>query len=502
MKKIKLTMSKLWLIAAIILIFGSVYACKNDGNVNDLAKPNESEYLPTKKEGIVKILAIGNSFSEDAIENNLYQLAKEAGKEVIIGNLYIGGASLELHLSNALASASSYSYRKVTSDGVHKTYPKMSIETAVKDEYWDYISFQQASDFSGIPETVTASLPALYEYVNALKLNPAAKYIYHQTWAYAKNSSHAAFVNYGKDQEKMYKAIVETAEKAKNVAAIDLIIPAGTAIQNGRTSVVEDSFTRDGYHLDQTLGRYTAACAWFEAIFNLPVVGMKYRPDGLNDFETAIAQNAAHFAVKTPNKVTVLTEFQGGNSGALINPVNIDFGNNEASKGWNQINSFLAGNSYNLKDSKGSFVGVKLDVISRFNGINADGPGKTETDLNMPEKVSKYAYFGNSKAEFGGMKIEESVFVIYGLDKSRNYNLCFFGARGGVADNRETKYTCEGSNTVIVALNTSSNTNKTACANAIKPNAKGEIIVKVSAGDNNNNGVGFYYLTAARLTSN
>lgn len=308
-------MGKLWLIVAIILNFGTIYACKNDGNFNDLSKPNEREYLPAKKEGIVKILAIGNSFSEDAIENNLYELAKEVGEEIIIGNLYIGGASLALHLSNALANASSYSYRKVTSDGIHKIYPKISIETAVKDEHWDYISFQQASDFSGITETVTVSLPALQEYVDALKLNPNVKYIYHQTWAYANNSTHPAFPTYDKEQEKMYKGITETAEKVKSIAPIDLIIPSGTAIQNGRTSVVEDNFTRDGYHLDLKIGRYTAACTWFEAIFNLPVVGMKYKPAGLNDFETAIAQHAAHFAVRTPNNVTVLTKFQRGNLG-------------------------------------------------------------------------------------------------------------------------------------------------------------------------------------------
>lgn len=502
MKKIKLTIGKLWLIAAIMLNFGSIYACKNDGNVNDLPSPNESEYLPAKRENVVKILAIGNSFSEDAIENNLYDLAKEAGKEIIIGNLYIGGASLELHLNNAVTNASSYSYRKVTVDGVHKTYPKISIETAIKDEHWDYISFQQASDFSGITETVTTSLPVLQEYVDALKLNPDVKYIYHQTWAYANNSPHAAFPNYDKDQQKMYKAIVETAEKTKSIAPINLVIPAGTAIQNGRTSVVEDNFTRDGYHLDLKIGRYTAACTWFEAIFNLPVVGMKYRPAGLNDFETAIAQNAAHFAVKTPNEVTVLTEFQGGNSGPLINSVNLDFGNNDASTGWNQIKSFLNGSNYNLKDSEDSYVGIKLSITSRFNGVNADGPNQTETDLNMPEKVSKYAYFGNAKADFGGMTITESVFVVSGLDKTLSYNLCFFGARGGVSDNRETKYTCEGNNTVSVALNTSNNTHKTACANGIKPNAKGEITVTVTAGENNNNSTGFYYLTAARLTSN
>jgi len=502
MKSTKFNISNIWLLWAIFLSVGVFQSCKNDGNVYNLSDVKESEYLPSKKEGVVKILAIGNSFSEDALENNLYNLAKEKGIEVIIGNLYIGGASLELHQRNAEQKASSYSYRKITPDGVRTVYPKMSIETVLKDEYWDYISFQQASDFSGMYETVEASLPQLFKYVQATKLNPDVKYIYHQTWAYASNSTHAAFPNYDKDQLKMYNAIVSTSEKVRSLVPIDIVVPAGTAIQNGRTSVIGDNFTRDGYHLDLTIGRYTVACTWFEAIFGQSPVGMSYKPEGLSAFETSIAQNAAHLAVLKPNEITEMTDFQGGNSGLLESPVLLDFGNNAASESWNQINSFLAGTSINLKDSLGSYIGLKLSLTERFNGVNADGPRTTDTPLDMPENVSRYSYFGNSKAAFGGMTITQSVFTITGLDKSLTYNMCFFGARGGVSDNRETKYTVKGSNEASVSLNTSSNTSNIACVNNITPDADGKIIITVTSGENNNNGNGFYYLTAAKLTSN
>ena len=39
----------------------------------------------------IKILAIGNSFSEDAIEQYLHEIADADGIETIIGNLLIGG---------------------------------------------------------------------------------------------------------------------------------------------------------------------------------------------------------------------------------------------------------------------------------------------------------------------------------------------------------------------------------------------------------------------------
>ena len=45
----------------------------------------------------LRILAIGNSFSQDAVEQNLHEIAKADGQELIIGNMYIGGCSLERH---------------------------------------------------------------------------------------------------------------------------------------------------------------------------------------------------------------------------------------------------------------------------------------------------------------------------------------------------------------------------------------------------------------------
>lgn len=41
----------------------------------------------------VRILAIGNSFSRDAIEQNLHELALADGDTAIVGNMYIGGCT-------------------------------------------------------------------------------------------------------------------------------------------------------------------------------------------------------------------------------------------------------------------------------------------------------------------------------------------------------------------------------------------------------------------------
>ena len=254
----------------------------------------------------VRILAIGNSFSQDAVEQYLHELAEAEGISTIIGNMFIGGCSLERHVKNARDNAPAYAYRKIGTDGKKREKGKMSLETVLADEDWDYVSLQQASPFSGMYETYEASLPELIEYVKA-RLPKKTKLMLHQTWAYASTSRHSGFKNYNCNQLTMYQAIADAVKKAAKANKIKIVIPSGTAIQNARTSFIGDHLNRDGYHLDVKIGRYTAACTWFERIFKHNVVGNPYTPEGLDEARKAVAQKAAHAAVKHPYKVTDLS---------------------------------------------------------------------------------------------------------------------------------------------------------------------------------------------------
>ena len=254
----------------------------------------------------VRILAIGNSFSQDAVEQYLHELAEAEGISTIIGNMFIGGCSLERHVKNARDNAPAYAYRKIGTDGKKREKGKMSLEAVLADEDGDYVSLQQASPFSGMYETYEASLPELIEYVKA-RLPKKTKLMLHQTWAYASTSKHSGFKNYNCNQLTMYQAIADAVKKAAKANKIKIVIPSGTAIQNARTSFIGDHLNRDGYHLDVKIGRYTAACTWFERIFKHNVVGNPYAPEGLDEVRKAVAQKAAHAAVKHPYKVTELS---------------------------------------------------------------------------------------------------------------------------------------------------------------------------------------------------
>ncbi|MCM4169376.1 hypothetical protein DHD08_16940 [Arenibacter sp. H213] len=451
-------------------------------------------------DGVIKVLVLGNSFSEDAIENYLHELAAAENLPMVIGNLFLGNASLDLHLNNAQENATAYEYRKISENGTKTNSPETSIEIAVKDENWDYIGFQQLSGNSGEYETFVTPLPTLISYVKDRSTNPDVQYILHQTWAYTKNSNHPAFPNYGNNQEVMYGAIVNAVRKAKIAFNMDYVIPAGTAIQNGRATLIGDNFNRDGYHLDKGIGSYTVASTWFEALTSINVVGNTFKPDVLSDIDAEIARHSAHAAVLNPDKVTLLSDYTAGGPQPLEAPVLINFGNRNPPK-WNTLDDYLEGASIsNLKDENDAYTNIELTLIQRFSGINDAGEGVTNTDFDMTADISSQSFYGNSRGVWQNGEIRQGQVSLSGLDVNTTYNLCFFGSRSGVGDNRETKFIVSGENSKTVNVQTSNNTSETACATKIKPDFNGDITIIVTAGDNNNNSFGFYYIGAMKLS--
>ena len=254
---------------------------------------------------VIKILTIGNSFSEDAVEQHLHDIAKADGVKVIIGNMYIGGCSLERHLNNARDNKAAYKYRKIGLDGKKVETKSFALETALADEQWDYVSFQQNSGRSGLYDTWMASLPQLMKYVRT-KVSKKAKMVIHQTWAYDKTSKHKDFKNYNNDQDLMFNSILDAVNRVAKELGVKVIVPSGTAVQNARTTPLGECITRDGYHLHKTYGRYVAACTWFEKIFKKNVVGNTYLPQNMTPEQQIAAQKSAHAAVKKPKKVQTI----------------------------------------------------------------------------------------------------------------------------------------------------------------------------------------------------
>lgn len=406
---------------------------------------------PPVDDGIVRILAIGNSFSQDAVEQYLYELFDADGQKVIIGNLYIGGCRLDTHHSNMQSGAAKYAYRKVV-DGVKTETPNVSLLTGLKDEDWDFVSIQQASGSSGQYDTYTPYLPELLKYIQENAGNPTL--MFHQTWAYASSSDHGEFPKYDSNQMTMYNAIMSAVSSAmRDNPSISVLIPSGTAIQNARTSYLGDSFNRDGYHLETTYGRYTAACTWYESISGKSVVGNTYAPSTVDETEKAVAQNAAHLAVLKPWEVTEMVDFKTPVSGDVKfdSPVYIDFGGGTttAPDPWVRVASYSIDNPIYLKDGDGSYSPLSITTLDGFtasyNGVGSEPASEIVIgSLSFPKSVWSDGIMISGTKEMGD--VGPAKVVISGFDPQSTYDIILLAVRyNGSADARISEYALEGS---------------------------------------------------------
>ncbi len=261
----------------------------------------------------IKILAIGNSFSTDCMQY-LYQILKDGGvKEIVLGNLYYGGCSIDQHYQFGTKDSASYKYYKNTT-GTWKLTENYKMSAALTDETWDYISFQQTSKTCGL----TNSYSKLDELVAlATAKNPQAKLIWNMTWAYQQDSTHSSFPNYNKDQMTMYNMIINVVNEIITPMNFDIMIPCMTSIQNARTSFMGDTLTRDGYHMDNYIGRYIVGLTWYAAITGCSVDGITFNPSTakINAEMIAAAKEAVTEAIKTPLAVTQSTITTGTRPG-------------------------------------------------------------------------------------------------------------------------------------------------------------------------------------------
>ncbi len=253
----------------------------------------------------LKVLAIGNSFSQDALAY-LYNIARDYGVEnIVLGNLYIGGATLAQHAGNIKTMANKYDYQKNTI-GVWIHHNNRPISYGLLNEDWDIITIQQASGKSGVGSSFDPHLAEIIAYVEENKTNPNAKILWHLTWAYQSDSPHSDFPDYNCDQMTMYNAIVSTYnEKVKDHQEVKGVIPAGTSIQNIRTSYIGDIVTSDGHHLNSGVGRYTAGLTWFKAITGLSIDDITFRPSGVSEDDLVAIKEAVNNAVSNPLEVSL-----------------------------------------------------------------------------------------------------------------------------------------------------------------------------------------------------
>lgn len=253
----------------------------------------------------LKLLTIGNSFSNDAL-GYLPNLAKAGGKELVVDRASLGGCSLERHARHLREAKAG--------DPKGKAYDGRSLPEILASQPWDIVTIQQWSQLSFKPETFQ---PHADELIAAIReLAPTAEIVVHQTWAY--RNDHPWFQkNDGFTPAKMHEGARDTYKNFADGLGLR-VLPVGDAMnlarQTSRWTYVPDadfdfknppegqvpdqrgslmvgwqwktskegvkSLALDAIHCN-TPGKYLAGSVWYLQLFNADTLPASFAPKGL-----------------------------------------------------------------------------------------------------------------------------------------------------------------------------------------------------------------------------
>lgn len=177
----------------------------------------------TKTKGqALRLFIIGNSFSGNAAKY-LPQLSQEGGHQLTIGRAELGGCSLQRHWEIAEAAEAN------PDDPKGKAYNGKSLKMLLSEGTWDVVTLQQYSMLSGDVETYRPYARKLYDYIK--KLQPSARIVFHQTWAYRSDADGYGKIA-GETLAQSEKEMWEKSRSAYRTIASELgtsVIPTGDA---------------------------------------------------------------------------------------------------------------------------------------------------------------------------------------------------------------------------------------------------------------------------------
>ncbi|MBP9987091.1 MAG: DUF4886 domain-containing protein [Bacteroidales bacterium] len=238
------------------------------------------------KDGVLRILAIGNSFTDDGVDYLPAILENLGIKNVELVSMYIGGCTVERHVKEYESESPSY-IMYVSKAGVNSwtRTDNVTLQDALDYAKYDIVVTQQASPFSGLWDSYRPWIDKLVEYVRLTQ--PDALWGWQMTWSYsAEYMADGRFTAYGTEPQNMFKAICGSVNNLlSETPYFTYLIPSAVAIDNVRNTELSSApleMTRDGFHIDLGAGRYTLAMTWYQTLI-YPYTGIGVTK---NDFST------------------------------------------------------------------------------------------------------------------------------------------------------------------------------------------------------------------------
>ena len=308
----------------------------------------------------LKVLAIGNSFSNSLMAQLPACAEALPGVDLDFATLVIGGCPLERHWNNVTNSYDPefrpYSVHWSFASAPDKKNPpfgdavkkgKANIPQMLKAVKWDIVTIQQASHASWNEETYQPYADNLIAKIK--ELAPQAEIRVHQTWAYCNadkricaDATPGKPGSWGFNQQGMYERLTATYNKIAEKHHLK-VIPAGDAVEayrkalpvtfkpptKAQTAAFKDgelpdmggepvgayhwgkgpSWSKkakdndvhklrlDSIHLNED-GKYLQACTWLAALLDDDLSKLTYKPKRLSEEKAALMRKCAAEAVK------------------------------------------------------------------------------------------------------------------------------------------------------------------------------------------------------------
>lgn len=329
--------------------------------------------INTQYKKIFNILCLGNSFTQNVMSYVPWLIKEvEPNTEINIYMTYMGGMPISqclAYVSNNTVVVSNtthpttkyenhggwdriYSYDSYnntwiepesTSDNYHKSYSlykydnnsekwmtqsEIPFSEVAEMKQWDFITIQQAGSYNYADWDVYFK-PYVYKILSALKQK-----IKHN-FKFGYLMTHASYTHTQSELLTRYTGITQNAQKFINDTACEVVLPYGTALQNARTTYLNEfgasgDMMSDTAHIQNGIG--CLVCAYANALQILKlmnsdktILGSQIVIDsdfisshnipvssdvlGITEENVFLAQQCAIMAIKKPFEITNMTGF-------------------------------------------------------------------------------------------------------------------------------------------------------------------------------------------------
>ena len=293
---------------------GNILVAFENGNIKT------KNFDSTKNNKEIKILCIGNSWTGDFLNYTgaIIDEVLDGNAKIHLGFAYIGGASLQDHYNN-LVNNGSYTFYEWRTGSTYWTKETKNINSILVLDSWDVVITQQVSLQA---QTYSSYQPYLNNMLDLIseRVTKTVKF----GWNLVRERV---------DTPNVFEDISEAAQNLLKETLIQFILPCGTALQNARTTSLDNlgdggHLTYDGSHLQEgipCLIEAYAASMTFLDLFGFGykgINGSSFRPTqswidahgmngqsngssvGVTDANVILAKKCATIAVNNPFVIT------------------------------------------------------------------------------------------------------------------------------------------------------------------------------------------------------